>query len=54
MQIIFEEIRELTVAKIIVARGDAPIYMLDGRIYVRSGSLDMPAQPDDVLRLLAS
>jgi hypothetical protein len=54
MQIVFEEIRELTVAKIIVARGDAPIYMLDGRIYVRSGSLDMPAEPDDVLRLLAS
>lgn len=54
VQIAFEEIRGLTVAKIIVARGDAPIYMLDGRIYIRSGSLDMLAQPDDVLRLLAS
>lgn len=54
MEIAFEDIRGLTVAKIIVARGDAPIYMLDGRIYIRSGSLDMPAKPEEVSRLLAS
>lgn len=54
MQIAFEDIRGLAVAKVTIARGDAPIYMLDGRIYIRSGSLDLQAQPEDVSRLFAS
>jgi len=54
MQIAFEDIRGLVVAKVTVARGDAPVYMLDGRIYIRSGSLDVQAQPEDVSRLFAS
>lgn len=54
MEIAFEDIRGLAVAKVTVARGDAPVYMLDGRIYIRSGSLDLQAQPEDVSRLFAS
>src|SRR5262249_42963430 len=53
VQITFEEVRGFIIAKIVVARGEAPVYMMDGRIYIRSGSSDVQAQPEDVQRLIA-
>jgi predicted HTH transcriptional regulator len=41
------------VAKISVARGEAPAYLLNGVIYIRSGSSDVQAQPEDLQRLIA-
>jgi hypothetical protein len=51
VQVSFEELGGLCVAKITVARGDAPLYMMNGRIYIRSGSSDVLARPEDVVRL---
>jgi len=51
IQVGFEEIRELTVASITVSRGEAPAYMLSGVVYVRDGSSDIQAQPEDLLKL---
>jgi hypothetical protein len=53
IQIAFEDVRGLTVAKITVARGEAPVYMIGGVIYLRYGSADVQAQPDDLRRLVA-
>jgi len=53
MQVAFEDLRGLLIAKITIARGDAPVYMMNGRIYIRSGSSDVPAQPEDMERLVA-
>jgi ATP-dependent DNA helicase RecG len=53
IQIAFDDVRGLTVAKITVARGEAPVYMIAGVIYVRYGSADVQAQPDDLRRLVA-
>jgi hypothetical protein len=52
IQVTFEELRGLVVAKITVARGDAPAYMMDGTIYIRSGSSDVQAQPEDLKSLV--
>lgn len=52
VQITFEEVRGFVIAKIAVARGDAPPYMIGGVIYVRDGSSDVQAQPEDVVRLV--
>jgi hypothetical protein len=41
------------VAKIGVARGESTVYLLNGVIYIRSGSSDMQAQAEDVKRLVA-
>jgi predicted HTH transcriptional regulator len=43
----------MTVAKVSVARGEAPLYMTDGVVYLRQGSSDVQAQPDDLTRLIA-
>ncbi|MGB7723521.1 MAG: ATP-binding protein [Bryobacteraceae bacterium] len=53
VQITFEDLRGLVIAKIAVARGDAPLYMMGGTIYVRRGSSDVQAQPEDAVRLVA-
>lgn len=53
IQITFAEIRGLLVSKIAVARGGALAYLLNGVIYVRYGSSDVPAQPEDLARLVA-
>ena len=52
IQVTFEEMNGLIVAKIAVARGDAQAYMMSGVIYVRSGSTDVQAQPEDLKRLV--
>jgi hypothetical protein len=48
-----EGLRGLVIAKIAVARGDAPLYMMGGTIYIRRGSSDVQAQPEDAVRLVA-
>ncbi len=48
----FEDVRGLVVAKIVVARGESPIYMLGGVVYVRDGSHDVAAQPEQLTRLV--
>jgi hypothetical protein len=53
IQIAFEDVRGLAIAKITVARGEAPVYMIGGVIYLRYGSADVQAQPDDLRRLVA-
>jgi ATP-dependent DNA helicase RecG len=53
IQVSFEEIRGMIIAEISVARGEAPVYMLDGLVYLRQGSADVQAQPDDLTRLVA-
>lgn len=47
----FEEIHGSVVGKIMVARGPDPVYMLSGTIYLRDGSSDIRAQPEDLHRL---
>ncbi len=53
IQVIFEDLRGITIARISVARGEAPLYMTDGVVYLRQGSADVQAQPDDLTRLVA-
>jgi hypothetical protein len=53
VQITFEDVRGFVIAKIAVARGEAPAYMVGGTIYVRYGSSDVQAQPEDVVRLVS-
>jgi len=53
IEVAFEEVRGLVVAKIAVVCGEAPAYLLSGVIYVRSGSSDVQAQPEDLRRLVA-
>jgi hypothetical protein len=53
IQVGFEEIRGMVIARISVARGEAPLYMTDGVVYLRQGSADVQAQPDDLTRLVA-
>jgi hypothetical protein len=52
IQVAFEDVRGLVVARIMVARGEAPVYMMGGVIYVRDGSSDVQAQPEDLRRLV--
>ncbi len=52
VQVVFEEIRGMIIAKISVARGEAALYMTDGVVYLRQGSADVQAQPDDLTRLV--
>jgi len=53
IQITFVELRGIVVSRIAVARGAALAYLLNGVIYVRYGSSDVPAQPEDLARLVA-
>lgn len=52
VEITFEEVEVLAVARIAIARGEEPVYLLNGVIYVRSGSSDTQAQPEDLRRLV--
>jgi hypothetical protein len=53
IQVTFEDLRGMLVGKISVARGEAPVYMLEGLVYLRQGSSDVKAQPDDIISLVA-
>jgi hypothetical protein len=52
-QFVFEELEGKHIGKITVARGDAPAYLLNGVVYIRHGSADVPARPEDLSRLFA-
>jgi hypothetical protein len=51
IQVTFEDVRGLVIAKISVPRGEGPGYMIGGVIHVRHGSSDVQAQSDDLKRL---
>ena len=53
LQITFQQVDDLTVACVTVARGEAPAYLLNGVIYYRYGSSDVQAQPEDLQRLIS-
>jgi predicted HTH transcriptional regulator len=53
IQVAFEELRGMLIGKISVARREAPVYMLDGVVYLRQGSSDVQAQPDDIISPVA-
>jgi predicted HTH transcriptional regulator len=53
VQVTFEELRGLLVAKIAVARGTESFYVMNGAVYVRDGSSDVLAQDGDYKRMLA-
>ena len=53
IRITFEKVDSLIVSRVAVPRGTAIAYLLGGVIYVRYGSSDVPAQPEDLARLLA-
>ena len=53
VQITFEDVRGLIIAKIAVAHGEAPLYMMGGIIYLRRGSSDVQAQPEDVIGIVS-
>ena len=53
IQITFDEVRSFWIAKIAVAAGDAPPYMIAGTIYVRHGSSDVQAQSEEVVRMVS-
>jgi predicted HTH transcriptional regulator len=52
VEIVFEEIRGMTVSRISVARGEKPLYTLDNVVYLRRGSSDVQAQPDEIISLV--
>jgi hypothetical protein len=52
LDVAFEDMRGFAIAKISVARGEAPAYMMGGVIYIRYGSPDVQAQPEDLSRLI--
>jgi hypothetical protein len=54
VQVSFEDARGLLVTTITVARGEATVYMMGGVIYIRDGSSDVQAQPEDLKRLIAA
>lgn len=47
-----EEAKGVTVARICVPRGVDPLYCVGGVVYVRRGAETVPAQPEDIKRLL--
>jgi predicted HTH transcriptional regulator len=49
VQVVFEEIRGMTVGRISVARGEAPLYMLDDVACLRRRSSDVQAQLDEII-----
>ena len=52
VEVVFEEIRGMTVGRISVARGEKPLYTLDNVVYLRRGSSDVQAQPDEIISLV--
>jgi len=50
VEVVFEEIRGMT--RISVARGEKPLYTLDNVVYLRRGSSDVQAQPDEIISLI--
>lgn len=53
IQITFNDIDGVTVVSIAVIHGEEPAYLLKGVIYMRRGSSDVQAQPEDIHKLIA-
>ncbi len=53
IQITFNHIDGASVVSIAVIHGEEPAYLLNGVIYMRYGSSDVQAQPEDIHRLIA-
>jgi predicted HTH transcriptional regulator len=53
VQITFVDHKGFVIAAIAVGKGEAPPYMINGTIYVRHGSSDVQALPDEVVRLVS-
>lgn len=53
VRVAFEELKEFTIGRIAVGKGEAPPYMIGGTVYIRHGSSDVQAQPEDIIRLLS-
>jgi predicted HTH transcriptional regulator len=52
IQVDFVDFDARTVCRIFVPRGEQPLYIMDGVIYVRDGAADIKAPPERVLRLV--
>lgn len=52
VQVGFENARGLEVARVTVPRGEEPAYIIGGVVYIRNGSSDVQAQPEDLKRLI--
>ncbi len=52
VQVAFDDIRGMTVGRMSVARGEMPLYTLDNVVYLRRGSSDVQAQPDEIISLV--
>ena len=52
IQVDFVEAEGLTVCRVFVPRGEQPLYVIDGVIYVRDGASDIKAPPERVLKLI--
>jgi ATP-dependent DNA helicase RecG len=52
VQVAFDDIRGMTVGRISVARGEKPLYTLANVVYLRRGSSDVQAQPDEIISLV--
>src|SRR5262249_38691639 len=48
----FEETQGATIARLCVPRGLDPLYGMSGVVYVRRGAATVPAQPEEIQRLL--
>jgi len=52
VQAVSVEIRGKTVGRISMARGEKPLYTLDNVVYLRRGSSDVQAQPEEIISLV--
>jgi len=52
IQVDFVEVESRTVCRLFVPRGEQPLYVIDGVIYVRDGASDIKAPPERVLKLI--
>jgi hypothetical protein len=53
IQVDFVEVQDRTVCRVFVPRGEQPLYVMDGVIFVRDGASDVRAPPERVLKLIA-
>jgi hypothetical protein len=52
IQVDFVEIGDRAICRVFVPRGEQPLYVIDGIIYVRDGASDIKAPPERVLKLV--
>jgi ATP-dependent DNA helicase RecG len=52
IQVDFVEAENRTICRVFVPRGEQPLHVIDGVIYVRDGASDIKAPPERVLKLI--